>query len=340
MKKTFYFLHDYNARSDPKLQAVLIDHGAAGLGVFWCIVEQLYEQGGELPLRSCRSIAFALHIDCKTVESIVNDYELFDNNGEIFWSPSIKRRIGERDDISRKRKEAALKRWESMDDKQEQCKCIDEKCKSNAIKLNKIKLNNNKYIDISEDKSSSISLSNSCESDTENVAGSSSSSDLFQVPENSEETQREDEVALLPKHYKQIQDFWNDTISRTSATFSKVAAISDVRKKKIQVRWREFAKVGNPVEVCRTIFENACSSKFLQGDSRNGWKASFDWIFHNEQNWVKVYEGRFNDKGGGGAGTHWNSFTKDMSEIGDYFDSKMEAEYGEQDRNSESPDEQ
>ena len=50
MKDTFYFQHDYNARTDPKLQDVLIEHGAAGLGVFWCVVEQLYEQGVRLYL--------------------------------------------------------------------------------------------------------------------------------------------------------------------------------------------------------------------------------------------------------------------------------------------------
>ena len=59
MKDTFYFQHDYNARNDPKLQDVLIDLGVEGIGVFWCIIEQLYEQGGKLPLRSCKSIAFA-----------------------------------------------------------------------------------------------------------------------------------------------------------------------------------------------------------------------------------------------------------------------------------------
>lgn len=61
MKDTFYFQHDYNARTDPKLQDVLIEHGAAGLGVFWCVVEQLYEQGGafafEIVQKYCICIA-------------------------------------------------------------------------------------------------------------------------------------------------------------------------------------------------------------------------------------------------------------------------------------------
>lgn len=120
MKDVFYFQHDYNARNDPKLQDVLIEHGAAGLGVFWCIVEQLYEQDGILPLKSCKSIAFALHVDCKMVESIVQDFGLFKNDGEKFWSNSVNARLNKRKTVSEKRKLAAINRWKSIQEKQEQ----------------------------------------------------------------------------------------------------------------------------------------------------------------------------------------------------------------------------
>lgn len=118
--KTYYFPHDYNARNDPKLQDVLIEHGAAGLGVFWCIVELLYEQGGELLLKSCKSIAFVLHQECAMVESVVKDFGLFDNNGETFWSNSVNKRLGKRQQISERRKQAALTRWQSEANQQKQ----------------------------------------------------------------------------------------------------------------------------------------------------------------------------------------------------------------------------
>lgn len=111
MKDTFYFQHDYNARNDPKLQDMLIDLGVEGIGVFWCIIEQLYEQGGKLPLRSCKSIAFALHVDCNKVESLVHDYGLFKNDGVNMWSDSVLKRLDKRKDISDKRKQAAIARW-------------------------------------------------------------------------------------------------------------------------------------------------------------------------------------------------------------------------------------
>lgn len=121
MKEVYYFQHDYNARNDPKLQDVLIEHGAVGIGVFWCIVEQLYEQDGFLPLKSCKSIAFALHVESKVVESVVQDFDLFQNDGEKFWSKSVNARLEKRKTISESRKLAAIKRWQSIQSQQTQC---------------------------------------------------------------------------------------------------------------------------------------------------------------------------------------------------------------------------
>ena len=120
MKETFYFAHDYNARNDPKLQNVLFDLGVEGIGVFWCIIEQLYEQGGKLPLHYCKSIAFALHVDFKCVERLVNDYGLFKNDGENMWSESVLNRLNRRSEVSEKRKLAALARWRQNIENQSQ----------------------------------------------------------------------------------------------------------------------------------------------------------------------------------------------------------------------------
>lgn len=152
MKETFYFAHDYNARNDPKLQNVLFDLGVEGIGVFWCIIEQLYEQGGKLPLHYCKSIAFALHVDFKCVERLVNDYELFKNDGENMWSESVLNRLNRRTEVSEKRKLAALARWRQSIENQSQtqtpasCRQVSEnasvmqmQCNGNANAEHKVK---------------------------------------------------------------------------------------------------------------------------------------------------------------------------------------------------------
>jgi uncharacterized protein YdaU (DUF1376 family) len=111
MKETYFFSHDYNARQDPKMQEVLMDYGVAGIGIYWCIIEQLYEQGGRIALASIKAIAFALHVSQDDVRSIVLNYGLFDNDGEAFWSPSVERRLEERAAKTERRANAASKRW-------------------------------------------------------------------------------------------------------------------------------------------------------------------------------------------------------------------------------------
>ena len=161
MKETFYFQHDYNARNDPKLQDVLIDLGVEGIGVFWCIIEQLYEQGGTLPIHSCKGIAFALHVDCNVVDRIVFDYGLFQNDGEKFWSESVLNRLSRRSERADKRKLAALERWRRSASNSDasasnsDASAMHTLCKCNASaghKEKEIKEKKERYLKVSKEK--------------------------------------------------------------------------------------------------------------------------------------------------------------------------------------------
>ena len=44
-KETFYFSHDYNARNDIKIKKLILKHGFCGYGIFWAIIEDLYNKG-------------------------------------------------------------------------------------------------------------------------------------------------------------------------------------------------------------------------------------------------------------------------------------------------------
>lgn len=130
MKKTYYFQHDYNARNDPKLQAVMIKYGLAGIGAFWCIVEMLYEQDGTLPITSISSIAYTLHADEEMLKNIVCKMDLFECNKKFFWSKSVRKRLGIINEISDIRRKAAEKRWKSS--KKSDANAMQMQCKSNA----------------------------------------------------------------------------------------------------------------------------------------------------------------------------------------------------------------
>ena len=84
---------------------------------------------------------------------MVNDFGLFENDGEIFWSNSVKKRLGKRQQISERRKQAAITRWQSTANQQEQSK-PDANAMQNDAKEKKIKEINNNSIsnDIEREK--------------------------------------------------------------------------------------------------------------------------------------------------------------------------------------------
>ena len=49
-KQSFYFSHDYNTRADIKIKKLIVKHGYEGYGIFWALIEALYQNENALPL--------------------------------------------------------------------------------------------------------------------------------------------------------------------------------------------------------------------------------------------------------------------------------------------------
>jgi len=142
MKETYYFSHDYNARSDVKIKRLIAKHGLLGYGIYWAIIEDLYQNANALPL-DCESIAFDLRTDEITVESIIKDFGLFVIDGNEFGSISVERRLEERAKKSNKARESAILRWEKY------ANAMRTHSDSNAIKESKVKDNKENIIPMS-----------------------------------------------------------------------------------------------------------------------------------------------------------------------------------------------
>ena len=128
-KDTFYFSHDYNSRSDEKVKSLLRKQGLAGYGLFWAIIEDLYNNANALRT-DYDGIAYDFRIDVSIVKSVLNDFNLFVFDGDSFGSLSVQKRLDERDSKSVKARESAHKRWTNANAMQSQCE-------GNAIKENK-----------------------------------------------------------------------------------------------------------------------------------------------------------------------------------------------------------
>lgn len=106
----YYFSHDYAARSDDKIKALIRRHGMAGYGVYWAIVEDLYQNGNRMRA-DIEGIAYDLRVECDIVRGVLHDFDLFVHEADKFGSASIGRRLEQREAKSINARKSALSRW-------------------------------------------------------------------------------------------------------------------------------------------------------------------------------------------------------------------------------------
>lgn len=105
-ENTFYFPHDYNAREDEKIIRLIQNQGWEGYGLYWGLVEKLYEAGGKLSI-DLTLLSFYFRVPEKTIEKIINSYALFYRKHNCFGSRSVDRRLDERKAKSEKARASA-----------------------------------------------------------------------------------------------------------------------------------------------------------------------------------------------------------------------------------------
>lgn len=88
----------------------------------------------------------------------------------------------------------------------------------------------------------------------------------------------------------------------------KAIQVTEKRKKAIKTRLKKYSRA----EMIK-VFSLASESNFLCGDNDRGWKADIDWLL-NENNMIKVLEGRYTNNSSSKAKNSWhsvNSSTRD-----------------------------
>lgn len=98
MRQQASFRHDILASRSEKIELLLVDHGATGLGVYWSLVEELYQAGGICTLsKTIKRLAHRLATTLEVLRSVIMDYELFetDERADLFQSAGVNRRIRE-----------------------------------------------------------------------------------------------------------------------------------------------------------------------------------------------------------------------------------------------------
>ena len=100
-KETYYFSHDSNALTDTKILNMRADYGLEGYGLYWVIIEMLRnEESYKLSLnkntyRAIKTLTNTTIDIEKFIKDCIEDYELFVQENEKFYSNSLLKRMFE-----------------------------------------------------------------------------------------------------------------------------------------------------------------------------------------------------------------------------------------------------
>ena len=288
-KDAFWFRHDSNAKDDPKCVLLIDQLGLEGYGIYWVLVELLREQPDyTYPLAMVPPVARRYGTTAEKMLTVIKSFGLFEIKDDMFFfSRSLVERMTEYNTVRQRRIEAGRlggKAKALLKQSSGNAKAMLKQSQSDALANPAYSIGKEYNIINNIDNSSSLHSE---------LSPTLSEPEPQPIPVGTK--------ILSRRNCQQVVDFWNSTIDSSGSTLPKVQSLSDARCDKIRIRWGEFARLGDPVEVCRSLFKKAARSKFLQGDNGKGWKASFDWLMTNGKNWVKVIEGNFDDAGPGSA---------------------------------------
>jgi hypothetical protein len=132
-KDAYYFPHDYNARNDRKIAALVKKHKAAGYGVFWITCEMMHEEDGSIEFDEITfgAIAKDSNEDLGLVKTIITDcireFKLFKMDDDIVISGRVSRNLEKRQEVSKSRAIAGQKGAIAQQNKAKERKEIKEK---------------------------------------------------------------------------------------------------------------------------------------------------------------------------------------------------------------------
>ncbi|MDR2083714.1 MAG: DUF4373 domain-containing protein [Bacteroidales bacterium] len=258
-----YFPHDSNARNSVELISVRMKFGIEGYGIYFMILERLRDEPDYMSIRNYDIIAYELRTETDKVKSIVEDFGLFDftDDGKCFYSESFCRRMEERNIktkvLSDSGKKGAEKRWNK---------------------------GGNSHPIATLSNTDSHPIATPIASDSNNMILDNIKVDNIKL--------NNIKLDLYP-----LQDIVEIFNSDLPLSIPKIKKLNEKRKNKVKLRLSEF---GDSVEIqektFREIIEKIKKSDFLQGENKNSWIVTFDWIFENSTNWTKILEGNFDNK--------------------------------------------
>lgn len=287
-KETFYFSHDYNARNDKKAKALIKKYGATGYGLYWILAEMLHEDENssiELDEIQYDLLSDESKLEIDVVKDIINDcvnnYKLFYLDGILLKNNRVERNKDKRTEIKKVRseagKEGAKKRWGDSKQIANANSKIANDSKEKESKVKEIKESKDLGTNVPV-KTGVLPLANDAE--LRSLYKEVDASDISAVTKFINEHK-----PLFAEPYCAL---WN--LFAHKYGFSQISKVNDTRRKKLRTR------LSDKDFYLPSILGKAKTAEGL----RNGQWFTFDWLIANENNYVKLMEGKY-DKAIGNA---------------------------------------
>ena len=113
MKKT-YLQHQSNSFTDIKIIKMRSKLGIESYGIFWALLELLFNEENKLCIDDYSVLAFSLQCDADKLKSVIEDFDLFIIEDNCFYSKRLNEHIDTINSKSLKAKESINKRWEKI----------------------------------------------------------------------------------------------------------------------------------------------------------------------------------------------------------------------------------
>lgn len=290
-----YFSHDCDMRNDIKIRALRRKFGNTGYAVWCYILETL--TGSENFFASYNAVS---------KELMAADFDIQVSELEAIIEYCMQLNLLQMNEDGQIYSRAHQRRFEDMLIKREKRREAGRLggIKSGLSRNNKSK--NEAMLDIDNEEPKQIKAEEN------------------RIEENRIEEKRIEKKIEIEYPYQDIMRLWNEICG---VVLPKLKALNDSRRSKIRVRLNE-AKCKTPDDMtqwAKELFTTCAGSRFLCGDNNHHWTASFDWLFSNSTNWVKVMEGNYsNDRG---ANTSRTGVQNQLG-VGEYLTSDGRRTYG------------
>lgn len=290
-----YFSHDCDMRNDIKIRALRRKYGNTGYAVWCYMLETL--TGSE---------NFFAPYNAVSKELMAADFDIQVSELEAIIEYCMQLNLLQMNEDGQIYSRAHQRRFEDMLIKREKRREAGRLggIKSGLSRNNKSK--NEAMLDIDDEEPKQIKAEEN------------------KREEKRTEEKRKEQKIEIEYPYQDIMRLWNEICG---VVLPKLKALNDSRRNKIRVRLNE-AKCKTPDEMtqwARELFTTCAGSRFLCGENNHQWTATFDWLFSNPTNWVKVMEGNYsNDRGANKSRTG----VQNQLGVGEYLTSDGRRTYG------------